>query len=203
VPQRNVTHEADRGLAKRLLAGDEESFDRFFDENFPRLIRFAMSRMRHDASAAEEVVQATLCAAIAKVGTYRGEASLFTWLCTFCRHEIAAYYRRAGTNPPSVSLSEDSPEARGALESLAMSLGDDPERRLARREVGRLVHVALDSLPEHYASVLEWKYMLGMSVGDIAARLGMSYKATESLLTRAREAFREGFMVLTDTPEPA
>ena len=47
-----------------------------------------------------------------------------------------------------------------------------------------------------YADVLEWKYVRDLSVADIAARLGRSAKATESLLTRARAAFRETFTLL-------
>ena len=35
-----------------------------------------------------------------------------------------------------------------------------------------------------------------MSIVEIARRLGRSPKATESLLTRAREAFREAFVLL-------
>jgi DNA-directed RNA polymerase specialized sigma24 family protein len=44
--------------------------------------------------------------------------------------------------------------------------------------------------------VLEWKYIHGLSVDEIAERLDVGYKATESLLTRAREAFRDAFAVV-------
>ncbi|MGH9866681.1 MAG: RNA polymerase sigma factor [Candidatus Polarisedimenticolia bacterium] len=185
--------ERDRSLAHKMLAGQERAFDEFFEEYFPRLMRFAMTRMNRDASGAEEVVQSTLMAAITKMATYRGEASLFTWLCSFCRHEISAFYERCNRQPPSVDLAEESPEARAILESLTAPLDDDPERALGRQEVARLVHVTLDQLPGHYASVLEWKYIHGIPVAEIAVRLGVSPKAAESLLTRARQAFRDGF----------
>src|SRR5262245_26194343 len=150
-------HERDRSLARDMLAGRERAFDEFFEEYFQRLMRFAMTRMNRDATGAEEVVQSTLMAAITKMATYRGEASLFTWLCSFCRHEISAFYERANRQPPSIDLAEDSPEARAILESLTSPLDDDPERALGRQEVARLVHVTLDQLPGQYASVLEWK----------------------------------------------
>ena len=185
--------ERDRSLARRMLAGQERAFDDFFDEYFRRLMRFAMTRMNRDAAGAEEVVQSTLMGAITKMGTWRGEASLFTWLCSFCRHEISAFYERANRQPPSIDLAEESPEARAILESLTAPLDDGPERALGRQEVARLVHVTLDQLPGHYASVLEWKYIQGLPVVEIASRLGVSPKAAESLLTRAREAFRDGF----------
>ena len=189
----------DRRLVRRLLSGDERAFDEFFEGHFPGLYRFALTRLSHDEDAAEEVAQATVCKAITKLATYRGEAALFTWLCTFCRHEISSYFRRNKLMTRRVDLIEDTPEVRSALESLG-EMFEGPEKALDRAEIGRLVQVALDQLPSHYGSALEWKYLEGLPVKEIASRLKLSPKAAESLLTRAREAFREGFSSLTRTP---
>ena len=186
----------DRAFCQRMLAGDESAFDEFFQGNFPALYRFAMARLNHNADAAEEVAQATLCAAISKLHTYRGEARLFSWLCTFCRHEISAYYKRNDRRPTTVPLVEDDEEVSAALESLGAVAGDGPEEALERSEVARLVHVTLDRLPGRYADALEWKYVDGLTVDEIAGRLRLTPKATESLLTRARAAFRDGFSTL-------
>lgn len=186
----------DRRLTRRMLAGDERAFDEFFNGNFSGLYRFALSRLDHDEDAAEEVAQATICKAITKLGTYRGEATLFTWLCTFCRHEISTYYKRNKIVARHVDLIEDAPEVRAVVESLGAEF-DNPESAFDRQELVRLVQVALDQLPAHYGNALEWKYLEDLSVVEIAARLELSPKAAESLLTRAREAFRDGFGTLT------
>ena len=188
---------ADRHLVKRLLAGDERAFEEFFEAYFPRLYRFALVRTRHDAMAAEEIVQATLTQVVRKLATYRGEAALFSWLCTFCRHEISAHYRRLNTQPQSVALVEDLPEVRAALESLMAAGGSDPESDLQRKELGRLVQVALDQLHPRYGDALEWKYIQGFSVKEIASFMDVTPKAAESILSRAREAFRDAFSALS------
>ena len=90
---------------------------------------------------------------------------------------------------------DDDPDVRASLESLAADL-DRPDRELDRRELARRVQLALDYLPDRYGDVLEWKYIEGLSVAEIAARLGATPKAAESALTRARQAFREGFSAL-------
>jgi RNA polymerase sigma-70 factor (ECF subfamily) len=187
----------DRELVQRMLSGDDRAFTEFFDGYFPGLFRFALARVGRNEDAAEEVVQATLCAAIAKLQTFRGEAALFTWLCTFCRHEVSAFYRRTGRNHAAVALVEDDPEVAAALESLAAASDSGPEAAMRRDETARLVHLLLDRLPPRYAAALEWKYIEGLSVAEIAARFDLTAKATESMLTRAREAFREGFSILT------
>ena len=190
----------DRELVRRMLAGEEEAFTAFFDGHFPRLYRFALRRMGEDADAAEDVAQSALCKAIARLRTYRGEAALFTWLCTFCRHEISAYYRRRGPLREAESLVEEAPEIRAALDSLAAALDQGPEGRLYREEIARLVQVTLDTLPASYGDALEWKYIHGLPVLEVASRLGIGLKAAESLLFRAREAFREAFALLTGGP---
>ena len=81
----------------------------------------------------------------------------------------------------------------------------DPERRLLRGEVARQVHETIDQLPSRYAQALAWKYNDGLPVIEIARRLDLSEKAAESLLTRAREAFRARYRVASaadPTPGP-
>jgi RNA polymerase sigma-70 factor, ECF subfamily len=180
----------DAALVRRLIRGDERAFDAFFDAHFPRLFRFARRRLG-DADEAEDVVQATLARALRRIHTWRGEAALFTWLCTICRHEMADRARRAAGLPRLVAI-DDTPTVRAAVESLA-AVADTPETRLARHELAALVHLTLDYLPGRYGDVLEWKYIHGLTMAEIATRLEATPKAVESLLSRARDAFREGF----------
>jgi RNA polymerase sigma-70 factor, ECF subfamily len=183
---------ADKALVRRMLAGDEQAFERLFDEAFPVLYRFALIRLAYREDAAEEVAQAALCQAMRKLSTYRGEAALLTWLCTFCRHEISDYVRRTGDRV-QVDLDEDGPEIRAALESLHAFEQESPEARLQRSQLAERVRHILDRLPPQYGSALEWKYIDELSVREIAERLGLGVKAAESLLTRARRAFRDAF----------
>jgi RNA polymerase sigma-70 factor (ECF subfamily) len=189
-------YQDDRVVVGRLLAGDELAFEDFFGIYFPRLFRFALARLDHDAGAAEEVVQSTLCRAVTKLATYRGEAALFTWLCTFCRHEISAHATRERRASHDGPLLEDLPDVRAALESLGSAASDAPDEPLRRQELARLVHLTLEYLPERYGDALEWKYIHDLSVAEIATRLKVGPKAAESLLTRAREAFRDAFATL-------
>ncbi len=183
---------AGRFLVARLLRGDEEAFTEFFEASFGPLYRFALPRVGGDADAAEEVVQTTLCRAVRKLATYRGEAALLTWLTTICRREIATYFEQRKKVPPMIDLADDLPEIRAALESLGGGAAR-PEDTLRRRETARLVQVVLDRLPFHYGDALEWKYIDGLTVVEIAERLDLTPKAAESMLTRARNAFRDAF----------
>jgi RNA polymerase sigma-70 factor (ECF subfamily) len=181
----------DRALARRILGGDEEAFRELFDRFFPRLYRFALARLRGDPETAQDVVQQTFCQAIERLDTYRGEAALYTWFCQICRNVLVDHYRRHDRSAGRVVLLEDQPDARAILESLAAPVADQPEAGVLREQVHRVVEATLDALPGRYGEALEWKYIDGLSVREIAGRLGLGEKAAESLLTRARESFRE------------
>ena len=181
---------SERELVRRMLAGDEGAFDEFFADYFPRLFRFAVLRLR-DQDAAEDLVQNSLISAVRNLGSWRGEATLFTWLCTICRREISAWEKRTSRRA-IVSLAEDDPGVRAALESIGAA-AEAPDAGLVRADTGRIVQLVLDHLPPRYSRALEWKYLEDVSVDDIAARLRCTPKAAESLLTRARDSFRDAF----------
>lgn len=187
----------DQTLVKQLLEHDERAFTRFFDENFSRLYRFALVRLGNDPEATKEVVQIALTKAIQKLHTYRGEAALFTWLCAICRNEASTWLAKQSRYHQHIVLVEDYPEIQAAVDSLQMPSADNPERQLQRLEVVRLIQVALDRLPPNYGNILEWKYIEGCSVKEIAARLELGREATQSLLARARRAFGDVYTTLT------
>jgi RNA polymerase sigma-70 factor (ECF subfamily) len=187
----------DRALAKRVAEGDSDVFEAFFREYFPRLFRFTMTRVNGDVDLAEEIVQRTMCRVVRKMGTFRGEALLFTWLCQICRSEMSSVFRQRGLHESRTVPIEDHPAVRAALESISVE-SDSPEHQQTKEELARFVRLTLDYLPDKYATALEMKYIRGCSVEEIGEHLAISPKAAESVLTRARTAFKEGFRSLWD-----
>jgi RNA polymerase sigma-70 factor (ECF subfamily) len=177
-------------LIQRMLAGDERAFETFFNGYFPRIYRFALPRLNGDADATRAIVQSTLEKAIRRLETFRGESGLFTWVCQICRNEIVDHIR-AERRMRHVVLIDDQPELRAAVESLEAPDEFDVVKSYGRAESARLVRVVLDRLPSGYGDALEWKYIEGESVETIGERLGIGTTAAQSLLARARRAFRE------------
>jgi RNA polymerase sigma-70 factor, ECF subfamily len=182
-------HREDLRLVERMREGDAEAFETFGERSFRAVYRFALSRLRGDRELAQEIVQTALTKALAKLDTYRGEAALVTWLCACCRNEILMHFRRRRAAPPLVDLDEEQAVAPGFFTSRP----SDAETVLLEREGAHLVHMALDLVPQHYAQALEWMYLEDVPVKEIASRMGMEPKAAESLLTRARQAFRSTY----------
>lgn len=174
-----------------MLRGDDAAFRTFFDAQFARLYRFALPRVANDADAAKEVVQATLIKAVRNLASFRGDAALFTWLAQICRRQIVDHLRAQKRHSDRIILVEDSAEMQAVLESIEAPESSDPARGHSAEETRQLIRSVLDRLPNRYGDVLEWKYVEGRSVEEIAQALGVGPVAAQSLLARARVAFRE------------
>jgi RNA polymerase sigma-70 factor (ECF subfamily) len=179
-----MTDEQD--LITRMRRGEQRAFDLFFDAYAERLGAFAARRSALDASAIEDVVQMTMINAMRSLASFRGESSLFTWLCQICRNQLADARRKAARQPPMQSLeqmSEEKPlvqltDFRDPLDECAA----DDDRGAVRRAINRL--------PAHYARILELRFGDELTVPEISRVLQVSESAAESLLVRARQAFR-------------
>lgn len=187
----------DKKLVKQLLANDQRAFDRFFEDNFARLYRFARARLGGDQEACREIVQNTLSKSVRKLHTYRAESALFTWLCAICRHEMSDWLAAQKRYREHIVLTEDFPEIEAAVDSFRAPSDGNPERQYHRTELTRLIQVALDRLPPKYGNVLEWKYIEGYSVREIGERLELGQEATQSLLARAKRAFGDVYSSLS------
>jgi RNA polymerase sigma-70 factor (ECF subfamily) len=173
-----------------MRAGEQPAFDAFFNVNAPRLVAFLARRSMLDPSSLEDIVQCALIKAIRNLASYRGEAALLTWLTEICRHELADVHRKAARRPAHVSLHTTGMSADVELE-LRIPQHQEPVSELQAASQRALIMRILESLPENYARALEAKYGDGMSVEEMAMEFGVTAIAVQSLLARAREAFRD------------
>jgi len=181
----------DRRLAGNILKGDEQALRAFFDEYFPRLYRYARHRLRNESDV-DDVVQVVLAQAARRLETYRGEATLLTWLIQICRHEISKQLQSSKRDADIMSPFLNDDLLRSVVESIETPENtDSPEAAAKRSQLVSLVQFTLDQLPEHYATALELKYIEGFNSKEIAARMKISDEATQSLLARARRSFKE------------
>jgi RNA polymerase sigma-70 factor (ECF subfamily) len=167
----------DEAIAALLQAGDETAWRRICDDLGAPLYRYCYWLAGADAAAAEDLRQETFLAAMAGIAGYRGEVPLFAWLSGIARHK-ASDARRRRRRHMALDEAGDAPAADPSPEAGALA---------AERSAG--VVETLWSLPPDYRIALLARYMEEESVECVAARLGRSYKAAESVLSRARQAF--------------
>ncbi len=172
----------DAELIRAVQAGDAAALEEVYRRYFPLVWRYAYSQFRGDISCAEDVTSETFLGALRSIWTIDPEqGSLGGWLLGIARHK-AADVRRSARN------------RYRTLEAHAAQTPEQhcqPSAHLERGEVRTAVARTIESLAEDERLVLEWKYLDGLSVREIAGRLGRTEKATEALLYRARRSFRK------------
>jgi RNA polymerase sigma-70 factor (ECF subfamily) len=90
----------EQDLISRMRRGEQRAFDQFFDAYAERLAAFATRRSALDAAAIEDIVQMSMINAMRNLHQFRGESSVFTWLCQICRNLLADAGGRGGRGPP-------------------------------------------------------------------------------------------------------
>jgi RNA polymerase sigma-70 factor (ECF subfamily) len=158
------------GWQQAALAGHEWAWQRLFERADPTVVRYVRWRLRGQSGLADDVVQTAWLIAVRRLGQFdplRG--SFAAWVCGIAANCIREELRkrpRPSTN--RVALVTANPTA----EQVAWALAE---------------------LPTRYEEVLRAKYLDGQTVAEIAAAWGETSKTIESLLTRARRAFRAAY----------
>jgi RNA polymerase sigma-70 factor (ECF subfamily) len=175
-----------------MLAGEQRACDEFFAAYAPRLATFAARRANLPSASIEDVVQNSLLKALRNLRSFRAESALFTWMCQICRNELANLYQAAARRPACESLDSDA-SVRGEVLELHAPSEREPPNELGLEAHRRAIVTTLNRLPERYAYALERKYGDGFSVQQIAEMLGLTSVSAQSLLARARAAFKESW----------
>lgn len=189
----------DRKWQRRALAGDERAVTLLATHALEPLFRFCYHRLGHNRALAEDVVQETMVVAIERLEAYdpsRSEGRIWGWISGLARNEIRRALNRYEKGFALQNFWESADvQLREALRNLESQLIQRTDAQ--RQETRQLVNVTMSQLPIHYQQALEAKYMDGQSLREMAAALSMSVEAVESLLVRARRAFRETFDILS------
>ena len=180
-------------LVSQLIQRDEAAWERFCRFYARPLLGFVRYALGLDAELAEEVVQRTLLRCVRSISTFDSRrGKLLSWIQAIARNESHTVLQQTNESGRERPYSVFPPSVIEEIFA-TWDQSDLPEEVLARRDVQLFVQEVLVSLNQRQRDALVMKYVEELSVAEIANRLESSAKAVESLLTRAREAFRTTF----------
>jgi RNA polymerase sigma-70 factor (ECF subfamily) len=164
-----------------VLAGDEHAWREWYDATFDDLRAFAHWRCAGLKDVVDEVVQETWLVAVRRIRAFDPRRGSFrSWLWGIAGNVVRDCLRARSARRRVVPLSGGAHVEPDSADAAA----SDRAERIARTLAG---------LAPRHEQVLRAKYLERMSVQAIAEQWGESPKAVESLLTRARLAFREAY----------
>lgn len=164
----------DAALFAAAQAGEPAALERMLRELQPDIRRYAR-RQCHRSSSVEDVVQEALIVLYRRVGTVRDPMALAGWVLRVVTRLCMLLVLRLMRGADSLS-------DRDETEHFAHMPADALRHDLV---------CALESLPAMYREIVLLRDMEQLTIGEAAARLGITREATKSRLHRARALLRE------------
>ena len=120
--------------------------------------------------------------------SYRGEASLKTWIATITKNCSIDYIRaRNQKQTASLTFGEDEKE----IDVIDRSMSSDPQKSLEQKELGAAIKKAVTSLDEPLRQTLILREFHGLSYLEIANLLKISEGTVKSRISRGREQIKD------------
>ncbi|MEP7210919.1 MAG: RNA polymerase sigma factor [Alphaproteobacteria bacterium] len=178
---------AEADLVSLAQQGFREAFRVIMQRCNQRLFRVARAIVRNEAEA-EDVVQEAYTRAFAKLDTFRGEASILTWLTRITLNEARGRLRAQRNN---VGLDEvDTAQGSHVIPFPSNNEAEMPEASAARMQIRRLIEQAVDELPVNFRVVFVMRDVEDCSILETASFLAIRPETVKTRLHRARRLLR-------------
>lgn len=165
---------------EQIRHGSERALLLLYKKYHKQLFQF-INRQIRDVGVSEELVQDVFLGCIDGIREQRKIDSFSAYLFTIARYKTIDYIRKKKIKKIMISALPES-----VINGAATLLFDE---KVQKDEITDIVERVLKHLPHEYALIIRLKYIDGFPVKKIAHKLAVNFKATESMLFRARREF--------------
>ena len=184
--QNRIVH--DEELVLRLQRGDEWAFQLLVRRFRKKLYSIAFG-ITLDAEESQDIVQEVFLQVYRSIDTFRGDASLTTWLQRITVNRCLNWKRRWARRFRWSHVSTDNADGQPSVEP--ESDQPSPESRVADAQTRQQIDQALKRLPEPVRTVFVLRELEGLSYEEIAETTGIKLGTVRSRLFHARKRLKE------------
>ena len=179
----------DAELVARIGRRDQAAFEMLMRRYNGKLFRVARAIVKDDAEA-EDALQDTYLEAYRRIGSFRGESQLVTWLTRIVINQALMRLRRQKRDRVVVPFSGGRGASHETLEMADARIESPPDATM-RAEVRRMLERRIDQLPVAFRTVFVMREVEDLSVEETAASLSIPAATVRTRLFRARALLRE------------
>ncbi len=193
---------SDRVLISRLQAGDETAMHELAEQYGPRIFQLALRQMKNREDA-EEVTQDVLLKVHRKIGAFRGDSALSSWIYRITFNTSMSRLRGNRAARAAAQERDRMRAARpgdGAAERAPKQQADwsrMPDEALLRSQVREAVAAAIRELPEIYRAPVLLRDIQGLTTEEASSRLKLKDQTLKSRLHRGRLMLRHRLQPFT------
>lgn len=201
-----LDREAETGLARQLLTGTPEAFDRFVEHFRTKIFHYSWLMCGHREDA-EEVAQETLLKVFESFDQLREPERVRPWMFRIAKNACLMKRRKSVFAPDrELSLEQFLPigdESDGTVRIEIADWSRLPEDELSRAEMQQALHRAISELPESYRAVVLLRDLEELSTQETAQIMDISEDTVKQRLHRARLALRHALDQYLRAPRDA
>lgn len=171
-------------LIKKVIQGDKVATIAFYKLYNPKIIRYLFAKMP-TVEDAQDIAQDVFMDALDSIAFLKNEDNVLSWLYKIAHNKMVDFYRRKKVK--SIFLS--------TLPFLQLVDKEvhEPEFIFEKNKVRDRLEKTFTLLPLRQQKILRLHYEEGIPVKEISVQFTLSFKATESLLYRARQNFKKAY----------
>ena len=178
----------DAGLVKRLQSGEERAF-RELVESYQNMIVNTCYGFLHNTEEAEDVAQEVFIQVFKSIDSFRGDAKLSTWLY---RIAVNRSLNKIRSRKSKFFLSLDT--VFEADHSSKGSHAITPHDSLENQERAKVLHEAIDKLPNNQKTAFVLSKYKGLPNKKISEIMSTTLSSVEALLNRAKKNLQKSLM---------
>jgi RNA polymerase sigma-70 factor, ECF subfamily len=186
------TPKAEHQLIARAISGDQDAFRELFTTHKNHVYSLCL-RMTANVAEAEDLTQDCFIQVFRKLGTFRGDSALSTWIYRVAVNTALMHFRKKALKQVSLDHKPDMPGERIDLaQKDGRLIGTVDRLALAR---------AISDLPHGYRTIFLLHDVQGYGHHEIAKILRCSVGNSKSQLHKARMRIREALLAGRQAPE--
>ena len=167
-----------------MLNGDSKAVVEFYKKYSPKILYY-LSKKLPRLEDAQEITNDVFLEAIDSLSLLHKEENTSAWLYRIAHNKMVDFYRKKKIK--SILLSQ-----MPFLQIVAEEI-NQPEFQFEKDKVRDVIEATLHSLSQKYQKILRLHYEENVPVKTLARIFNLSFKATESLLFRARQSFKVAY----------
>lgn len=180
-------------LVQKALGGDSAALDQLLLRYYDRALNYITHRMtaaqaRH--FEAQDILQAAYMKAYRSIDSFKPQHrnSFFAWIKKIADCQLYDESRKM-TRRASAGVTGQKTGDSSYFDMISAIPGDDPTATLQfrKRELQGAFQLAMAKLPENYQQAIRLRFLLEMSMSEVAEQLDMTEDALRGVLHRARK----------------
>ena len=192
-----MTRTEDRRLIARLQARDETAVHELAERYGPRIYQLALRQMKNPEDA-EEVTQDVLLKVYRKIGAFRGDSALSSWIYRITFNTAMSRLRSSRLERAAQHHERRDDQDEGRQMTLQPAdWSHMPDEELLRTQLRRAVMTAIQDLPEIYRIPVVLRDIEGLTTEEASTRLHVKDQTLKSRLHRGRLLLRERLRAFT------